>query len=66
MAAKADTVLYHTPETNGQPSIAVVAIVTALKPEGDVLFLMGEFTLGFVQAQLAPEPTPGFYTEIAP
>jgi len=65
-AALADRVLYYTPVTEEQPSIATAAIVTALDPEnGETLFLMGNLVLGFAIAKPAPEPTPGFYTEFS-
>lgn len=64
MAVITDRVLYHTPVTEEQPSIAMAAIVTALDPEnGDTLFLMGNLVMGFTIAKPALEPIPGFYTE---
>lgn len=59
MAALGDTVYYYTPATPEQPSVAVPAAITGTRADGEILFLQGQFYLGYVVAQEADEPMPG-------
>lgn len=61
MAALGDPVYYYTPATPEQPSVAVSAIITGTRSDGEILLLQGQFFLGCVVALEADEPLPGYW-----